>query len=274
MKTKYLLSSAVLVCLLAFGVTWVAAHDADPNFFACMNKSSGTIRMVAAETDCKIYEVKITWYSAIGVDDKLAVLEQRMSNLETENEVLRNQVQSLEGLVAELQTGLNAEIERTESLESLLVHFSRDGNDIMINGANLHIVNGTGSTYFSPNGLGNVIIGYNENREDDPNVRSGSHMLVVGKENNYTSSGGIVAGQHNSTDGFSASIVGGLNNTASEDFSTVCGGQWNTASADFSSVGGGLGNTASGSFSTVSGGQYTTCSDWYSWCAGGLHWPP
>ena len=36
--------------------------------------------------------------------------------------------------------------QRVAALEKLLKHFSREGNEIFITGANLHIVNGLGST--------------------------------------------------------------------------------------------------------------------------------
>jgi hypothetical protein len=64
--------------------------------------------------------------------------------------------------------------ERVAALERLLKHFSRKGNDVTLTGANLHIVNGLGSTDCEdeqfepipdcPNGLGNLIVGYNELR--------------------------------------------------------------------------------------------------------------
>src|SRR3712207_7496934 len=51
-------------------------------------------------------------------------------------------------------------------------------------GANLNIVNGLNDTQ-SANGLGNLIIGYNEARQVG-NQRGGSHNLVIGQESNYT----------------------------------------------------------------------------------------
>jgi len=125
---------------------------------------------------------------------------------------------------------------RVAALEELLVHFNRSGNVITISGANLQVVNGEGSTVTS-NGLGNVIIGYNEARQDGSDDRSGSHMLVVGQENNYTGYGGIVVG---------------LNNETSGGFAVVSGGKGNVASGNSSSVSGGHGNIAGGTFSSVS----------------------
>jgi hypothetical protein len=64
--------------------------------------------------------------------------------------------------------------QRVAALETLLKHVSREKNEIFITGANLHIVNGLNSTDCfgvteeipnCPNGLGNLIVGYNEPRE-------------------------------------------------------------------------------------------------------------
>ena len=64
-----------------------------------------------------------------------------------------------------LPTRIMALEARIAELESVLIHFSRKGDDIYIDGANLHITNGQGYTdagpegAFPPNGLGNLIIG-------------------------------------------------------------------------------------------------------------------
>ena len=123
----------------------------------------------------------------------------------------------------------NALVARVTALERLLVHFTRIDHDILIDGANLHVRNGTGTTDGKPNFLGNLIIGYNEPRSEG-NDRSGSHMLVVGKEHNYSSFGGIVVGQRHTTSGEYASVSGGRGNAASGDFASVSGGSFNTAS--------------------------------------------
>jgi len=46
------------------------------------------------------------------------------------------------------------------------------------------------------NGLGNLIIGYNELRGSGDN-RIGSHNLILGSKNNFASYGGMVAGTLN-----------------------------------------------------------------------------
>ena len=62
-----------------------------------------------------------------------------------------------------------------------------DCETIRISAANLQIVNGQGATD-TANCVGNLIVGYNELRgaSDD---RTGSHMIVAGRQNNYSSFG-------------------------------------------------------------------------------------
>src|SRR5262245_27305506 len=106
--------------------------------------------------------------------------------------------------------------EKLDAVADKLVHFSRTGDEVYITGANLHLLNGTVGTQ-TANGLGNLIIGYNASRNDpgSPDIRTGSHNLILGDQQNYASYGGIVAGQFNSILGPYASVTGGAGNTAS-----------------------------------------------------------
>src|SRR4029077_15522275 len=56
---------------------------------------------------------------------------------------------------------------RLAALEYKLQYISGGANEVVITGANLRIVNGLGSTE-TTNGLGNVIVGYNELRQESP----------------------------------------------------------------------------------------------------------
>jgi hypothetical protein len=110
--------------------------------------------------------------------------------------------------IAQLQTLVAGLTSRVEALEAKLAHVSASGNDIVISGANLYVNDGSGTTDGPVNGLGNVVIGYNELRGagDD---RSGSHNLVFGSRNNYSSYGGLVGGlQAGTTTPFSIATVG------------------------------------------------------------------
>lgn len=125
---------------------------------------------------------------------------------------------------------------------------------IRLSGANLQVVNGSGATEGEAAGLGNLIVGYQEPRENG-NDRTGSHNLVVGRQNNYSSWGSQVVGSSNTVSGLLASVCGGEGNTASGDFSVVGGGVSNIAEGPGSLVGGGRGNAALGIDSVVSGGR-------------------
>ncbi|MCP4137533.1 MAG: hypothetical protein GY754_41585 [bacterium] len=89
------------------------------------------------------------------------------------------------------------------------------------------------------NGLGNLIVGYNEIRVDDvgnptnDDDRSGSHNIIVGKWNNYSSSGGLVAGYQNTISGIYSSVSGGSRNTADGHLSSVSGGYERTATGTY-----------------------------------------
>jgi len=88
--------------------------------------------------------------------------------------------------------------QRVEQLEYKLAHVTSGPDDITISGANLHIVNGLGATD-TTNGLGNLIVGYNEHRPPTAlppttDIRTGSHNVVVGREHNFSRFGGLVVG--------------------------------------------------------------------------------
>jgi len=171
--------------------------------------------------------------------------------------------------VAELEATIEDLQARVAVLEDLLVHFSREGDEITIMGGNLRVVNGTGSTE-TTNGLGNVIIGYNEERGGDADRRDGSHMLVLGRRNNYTRFGGMVGGEDNEAGGSYASVTGGRASTASGDWATVAGGNGNRATGTFSSVSGGSFNEASGYRGSVSGGNGNQASGVSASVSGGI----
>ena len=168
---------------------------------------------------------------------------------------------SLEARVTSLESELAA-------LKTLLANITRTGNDIHFNGVNVHVNNGTGSTTGAVNGLGNLIVGYNETRASG-NVRSGSHNLIVGQQNNYSSFGGIVAGMTNTMSGVFATVTGGSGNVASGGYSSVSGGGANTASGAAASISGGSLNDATGDWSSVTGGEDNTASGLRSSVTGG-----
>jgi hypothetical protein len=157
---------------------------------------------------------------------------------------------------------------------------------------NVQLTNGTETTYGESNGLGNLILGYNESEgghHDNTGaivsgeVRSGSHNLVLGAGHTYQSNGAFVGGYNNSalgqgaslfsgqssyaTGGFSA-ILGGLDNRATGTHSCISGGHSNTASGDRSAVSGGLLNQSAGIATSILGGQYMQVFEQYETASG------
>ncbi len=130
---------------------------------------------------------------------------------------------------------------------------------IRLSGANFQVVNGLGNTE-TTNGVGNLIIGYNEFGNFSGDDRTGSHNLVGGSRNSFLSFGGFVVGRGSTVSDRYASVSGGQHNTASGRFSSVSAGVYNTASGDFASVSGGEYNVASGYYASISGGKDNTAS--------------
>jgi hypothetical protein len=155
------------------------------------------------------------------------------------------------------------------------------GPHLILTGVNVHIRSGAGRTDDGTDsgfmdaipgaeltGLGNLVIGYNE--ELTPGNRGGSHNLILGRFNRFSSFGGLVAGEDNMISAEFASVSGGDGNTASGPLASICGGSNNQATGQFSSVSGGILNTASGQFSSVSGGINRTAPGDNNWAAGAL----
>jgi len=235
--------------------------------------------------------------------ERLEALEQRTHTVERQLRWWRGLACGLLGLAVltwalpvgtaqeTAQSGGKGLEQRVSALESLLKHFSRKGNEVFIKGANLHILNGLGSTDCTddqfepipdcPNGLGNLIVGYNESRTEVPDcesaptdpfcidTRTGSHNVVVGRRHNFSRFGGIVVGDLNTISGDFAVVSGGRTNTASGTWSVISGGHFHTASGLTSSVSGGSDNTASGFAASVSGGRSHTAGGDVSAVSGG-----
>ena len=169
---------------------------------------------------------------------------------------------------------------------------------LRFSGVNLQIVNGLHATNGFPedpqthdplltqvNGVGNLIVGYNEMGNPSGDLRTGSHNIIVGRGQSHQSFGGWLSGRDNSiaapfasvsggarnlVSGDSASVSGGYRGVASSAFSAVSGGRYNIASGTYASVSGGALNQATGKAATVSGGQFNTAAGDYASITGGL----
>ncbi len=167
--------------------------------------------------------------------------------------------------LASLQAQVNTVLNRTQFMCA-----DATSKTTKFTGCNVYIQSGSGHTSdnYTPTGLGNLTVGYNEERGTG-NVRTGSHNLILGDANNYSSFGGIVCGSNNTVSGYYASVTGGDYNTASGIVSSISGGGYNTASYDWCSISGGNGNSASASFATICGGYYNIATNNWATILGG-----
>jgi hypothetical protein len=162
--------------------------------------------------------------------------------------------------VAALEARLTALEEKTSAMVAATID---DRPAVIFEGVNVHLRDGTGATECDAagcNGLGNLVIGYNEasSYPQSPEERTGSHNLVVGSYHEFSSHGGMVVGYKNTISGEYASVSGGKFNEAVGPYSSVSGGDENVARARGASVLGGEENGATGIYATVSGGRDNT----------------
>jgi hypothetical protein len=201
-------------------------------------------------------------------------LEQRIIQLEELVAILQEELAARSSELAAQASELAAQTSLLEGVYRLEDPYT--GQDtLQFAGMNVQIVNGAGVTTGTPDGTGNLIIGYNETRGDSTctdgyfcDRRGGSHNLVIGYENNYSSYGGMVVGYANEIAGVFSSVSGGLGNIVSGQYSSISGGVENSASGDLSSVSGGYGNNAFGQSSSVSGGRFNEASGDYASVSG------
>lgn len=206
------------------------------------------------------------------LESAVSTLTQSVQSLQVANAAMAQDLQAKSAQISALQIAMDKEVNDRKSyadsaaaaslasaktysdarlvpISDKLVHFSRIGNEVYISGANLHIRNGLGATYaFGVNGLGNLIVGYNELRGQptNPDVRTGSHNIVAGQGINYSATGAFMTGINNSSATYFGSVLGGTGNTASGTYSVVVGGFNNVASGGWTSILGGRDNTLAG----------------------------
>ena len=205
-----------------------------------------------------------------GVAHRVARLEALVAGLQAANAAQQAKIDALSADLA-AQTAKVVTLEAKTRDMSRLVDPYTGEDTVRFSGVNLQVVSGSGSTDVAENGTGNVIIGYNEPRGGAAiNLRTGSHNLIVGALNNYTSHGGLVSGIFNTISGRYASVTGGNVNTANGLAAVVSGGRFNTASGEYATVAGGAENVASNYSAAVSGGFGRLAVGFYDWVGGGL----
>lgn len=269
---KRMLITAVAATVV-LGAGSAPAAAAGPTL--CVGGPSTPMLSPNADGECKKGYTLVT----LAEQADVAALQARVSTLESDNTALKNRVSTLESdntalksRVSAAESDVTALAGRATALENKLskVSYSPTGLNgqptLRISGANLQIVDGSGNTGGSTNGLGNLFLGYGEQQVED--VQTGSHNIVLGIFQSFSSYGGLVAGSDNNVSGASSSVFG-TGNTASGFVSSVSGGRDNVASGTYSAVSGGHTNTASGQDAAISGGQFNLASGAFSSISGG-----
>ena len=228
--------------------------------------------------------------------NQVAALQSAVATLKTSNSALQSQINALHSQLAVVQSNKALALGPYVSVVMGLVD-GVNGPHIYFTGANIHIVSGHTTTADTVTGLGNLIIGYDEDPAAigsplGPGDRGGSHNLVIGRWHRFSASsgfgafGGLVAGeantisfeaasvsggQFNSATFLAASVSGGQNNFANGANASVSGGQFNSADGANASVSGGQANDATGESTSVSGGQFNAAGGNAASVSGGQH---
>jgi hypothetical protein len=232
------------VTLVAIGQTFVVGGQPPPQPTAQLTTGDGL--QPCSESLVNVVANTVTWVS--GTQDSIV-------NLQNTDESLANAINDVQDEIATGGGSVPA------NLLDLAAYVEVDPNpingvagpNILFTGANVHIRNGMGQTD-TTNGLGNLIVGYNEAAASEDLERFGSHNAVIGPLHRFISFGGLVAGSQNA-------ILAPGNFVA---------GKSNMAYAIFSSIAGGEMNSALGTASSVSGGFFRAAGGDHDWAAGGL----
>ncbi len=184
--------------------------------------------------------------------EKFNSILSRLDNLEAQNAALTNQVNALQSKLDYISVTQDVDLDNMETLvannaarislvenktaDMSIVNLTYEGESyrtVRFSHVNVQIVNGTGATdrssdgFLIGTGLGNLIIGYNEESQNTqvyPSKRTGYHNLIVGKTNNYTSYGGVIFGEFNRIESKFSTVTGGYDNTVNKPYSSISGG--------------------------------------------------
>ena len=168
-----------------------------------------------------------------GMPDYVQVLQSELATLKTALATANQEISRLSTRVGTLETSPPSGGTTNPTLTELVKYVKVDPNPInglkgphvIFHHANVHVQSGSGTTFGASGltGLGNLIVGYDEELTVGSRVGSGSHNLVVGPFHTYTSNGGAVFGEQNMISAQSASVLGGLKNQAEGDRSSILG---------------------------------------------------
>jgi hypothetical protein len=269
-RSGLMLAGALFALLTSAGTASAAFTGPGGAVHGCVSKR-GALTVIAYRSKCH----KGLRSVILGAQGKPGSAGGSTAQLTSDVNALKSSNATLVSEVGALQSDDTALRGEVNALKALLAGVTRSGNALVFSGMNVQLESGAGSTSATPNGLGNLIIGYNEH----PGTQTGSNNLVLGDGNSFTSFGGLVAGNSNTISAAYATVTGGHFNLASDPFSSVAGGCENVAGGASALSGtclngaeavlGGFENSATGLESTVSGGEVGTASGGAASIAGG-----
>ena len=112
--TRKMLIAALLTALLFIGVSWaVASHDDPFIAHACVNSSSGTIKIVDGASDCSGNDVALT----IVTEDGFLDIKDTLEDLET---AIADEIAARIAADSALQTALDSEITARMNADTVL----------------------------------------------------------------------------------------------------------------------------------------------------------
>jgi uncharacterized coiled-coil protein SlyX len=176
-----------------------------------------------------------------GASGSITALQSEIANLKTALATANGQLSALNERLKALETGggggstnpVLTELAKYVKVEMGTLNEVK-GPHVVFTGVNLHVRSGRNATNDGGtlSGLGNLIVGYNETQSAPvvydgagcDRVLTGSHNIVMGTGNFFTSYGGIVVGSNHCVTSPNSSILAGDTNEAHGLNSAILGG--------------------------------------------------
>ncbi len=177
-----------------------------------------------------------------GASGSITALQSEIANLKTALATANGQLSVLDERLKAIETGRGGGSTNpvlTELAKYVKVELGTlndvKGPHVVFTGVNLHVRSGKNATNdggAALSGLGNLIVGYNETQSTPvtydaagcDRVLTGSHNIVMGTGNFFTSYGGIVVGSNHCVTSPNSSILAGDTNEAHGLNSAILGG--------------------------------------------------
>ena len=194
----------------------------------------------------KIEDHRERHHDQAGMPGYVQVLQSELARLKTALDTANKEISSLSTRLGTLETSGGGGGTTNPALTELAKYVKVDpgtinglkGPHVIFHHANVHVESGSGvvpeyeilangSVRARPNalnGLGNLIVGYNDATVPQGYVNSASHNLVVGSSHTFTSLGGAVFGHNNLISGPYSTVLGGRQNRSLGPASSLLGG--------------------------------------------------